>query len=250
MEEFEFYNQEVLRLSGVLQRGTSGKMIIMCHGFRSNRSSKGRFDRFAGTFQRMGYNVMRFDFGGCGKSGNRPITLAGQVSDLSAAIKYVVDQGFKEIALYGHSLGARVCLEGFDPSYVKTLVVTGAGTGPVVYDWTDEFSAPQLEELKETGMITQPVMDPYRSEIKISEQMLRDFEECEQQHLLSKITCPTLVVHGDQGEEQTLMPLTQHGMRWLPEMSKLEVIRGAEHSFMNHLKEVEAITTSWLKSNF
>ncbi|MGI8313581.1 alpha/beta hydrolase family protein [Halobacillus mangrovi] len=250
MDNITFYNNAGLRLSGVFQRGTNGKLVIMCHGFRSNRSSRGRFDRFSSTFQQMGYNVLRFDFGGCGNSDDRPLTLAGEVMDLTAAINYAVGLGFENIALYGHSLGARVCLEAYNSSYVNTLLLTGAGTGPVRYDWTDEFSSTQLKELTATGVLTLPVEDPYRPEIKIARQMLLDFEQCDQQELLSNITCPTLIVHGDQGEEEILMPLTKKGMKWLPENSKLEVIKGAQHSFMEHLNEVEAITCAWLRKHF
>ncbi|GEN53354.1 alpha/beta hydrolase [Halobacillus faecis] len=250
MEKITFRNNQGLKLRGVFQKGTNDKLIIMCHGFRSNRSSRGRFDRFAERFQHLGYNVMRFDFGGCGESENRPLTLEAEISDLTAAIDDAVSRGFTEIALYGHSLGARVCLESYQPTYIKTMILTGAGTGPVTYDWTEEFTSSQLEELKETGYLKQPMEDLYREEIVISKQMLVDFEKVNQEVLLSSIQCPVLIVHGDQGEEEILLPLTQKGMKWLPPSSQLTIIEGAPHSFEGYLDHVEKAATNWLHKHF
>ncbi|MEC3884478.1 alpha/beta hydrolase [Halobacillus sp. HZG1] len=250
MERITFRNIQGLKIRGVLQKGTNDKLIIMCHGFRSNRSSHGRFDRFAECFQNLGYNVMRFDFGGCGESENRPLSLEDEVNDLIAAMNHAVSKGFTQIALYGQSLGARVCLESYQPNYIKTMILTGAGTGPVTYDWTEEFTSAQLKELKETGYLKQPVQDPYRKEIVISKQMLVDFEQLDQEKLLSSIQCPVLIVHGDQGEEEILLPLTEKGMKWLPPSSQLTVIKGAPHSFEGYLNHVEKTSIDWLHKHF
>lgn len=250
MKPISFINTSGLTLRGLLQYGEKNKLIIMCHGFRSNRSSRGRFDRFSQTFNKAGYSVLRFDFGGCGESDDRPLTLAGEVDDLTSAIDYAVHLGFHEIALYGHSLGARVCIEAFDPSCIKTMILTGAGTGPVQYDWSKEFKEEQLLELKSTGNLFQKVDDPFRSEVKITRQMLQDFEVMDQKASLSKITSPTLIIHGDQGEEAILMPMTRNGMKWLPAGSRLEVIPGADHSFFKHLNDVEKLSGQWLRRHF
>ena len=250
MNQIRIKNSKGLSLAGDLQGKNKRKVIIMCHGFRSNRFSKGRFDRFSEAFSKAGFSVLRFDFSGCGDSENTPLSLKNEVDDLSAAIAFVKSQGFEEIALYGHSLGARVCLEAFQPEDITTMVLTGAGTGPVQYNWNEEFTDTQLNELAATGFLTQPVDHPNRDHILISKQMLDDFSECDQQLLLSRISCPVLIVHGELGEEAILMPITQQGMKWLSADSKLEVLQGAEHDFMTHLDEVEELALRWWKLHF
>lgn len=250
MDHISFKNQRGFTLRGVLQKASPEKLIIMCHGFRGNRSSRGRFDRLAATFQRIGFSVLRFDFGGCGNSDDRPLTLAFEIEDLQAAFKYANGLGYDQIALYGHSLGARVCLEAYEPTLVKTMILTGAGTGPVFYDWSEEFTKEQLLELEQTGVFTHPVTDPYRTNIAITQQMLDDFEQFNQKTLLSRVTCPTLIVHGTQGEEATLMPLTKQGMRWLPKESKLEIIDGSPHDFLDYMDDIEQLTSVWLREHF
>ncbi|MCA0971220.1 alpha/beta hydrolase [Halobacillus litoralis] len=248
MENVSFENENGLTLRGLWQEGSTKKGIIMCHGFRSNRSSRGRFDRLASTFQEKGYSVLRFDFGGCGESDNRPLTLRGEVEDLTAAIEYVTEKGTEDLALFGHSLGARVCLEAYQRDRIKTMMFTGAGTGPVQYDWSAEFTTEQLAELADTGFLTQSVEDPFRSSIIIPEEMLRDFDDFDQEELLSRVACPVYLIHGDQGEEAILMPLTREGMVYLPKESQLTVFKGAAHDLMDQMNEIEHLACQWMKN--
>ncbi|UOR11030.1 alpha/beta hydrolase [Halobacillus amylolyticus] len=246
MKRVTFSNSRDLTLVGDLHSNKGTSVIIMCHGFLSNRSSRGRFGLFASAFHQLGLSVLRFDFGGCGESEDSPLTLANEVDDLTPAMHYAIESGYEDIILYGHSLGARVCLEAFNHRYVRTMILTGAGTGPVNYHWPDIFNQEQLKELARTGTFTVEVNGPYRNNMLITEEMLKDFERCDQEQLLSNVTCPTLLIHGDQGEEGTLMPITKQGMKWLPESSKLKVINGAEHSFIDHLDVVQQTASDWL----
>ncbi|WP_163527630.1 alpha/beta hydrolase [Halobacillus ihumii] len=248
MQRVTFSNSRGLTLVGDLYRNEGTQIVIMCHGFLSNRSSRGRFDLFASTFHKLGYSVLRFDFGGCGESDDTPLTLSNEADDLTSAINYASKAGFTEMVLYGHSLGARVCLEVYHPKYVKTMILTGAGTGPVHYHWPDHFTEEELAELHRTGYFSVKVVDPYREEMMISKEMLLDFEQCNQKQMLSRISCPILLIHGNQGEEEILMPITKQGMKWLPENSKLKVIDGSEHHFMNHLETVQEMLSEWLST--
>lgn len=246
MEKVTFQNTRDLTLVGHLHPSPSPAIVILCHGFRSNKSSRGRFDRFAQAFHQHGYGVLAFDFSGCGESDDDSLTLAKQVDDLRSAIRYVQSLGYRRIALYGHSLGARVCLEAFDPQDVSTMVLSGAGTGPIRYHWPDHFSGAQMKELRETGQITVYQSGMGREKVIIDRQMLLDFEQFEQETLLKRITCPVLILHGDQGwEEQQLAEITRKGYQWLTKDTQVRVIEGADHSFMDRLSEVEQAAVSW-----
>lgn len=183
----------------------------MCHGFTSDKSSRGRFDRFAGSFQQLGYSVLAFDFSGCGESDDDRLTLAKQVDDLHSAISFVKSKGYINLALYGHSLGSRVCLQSCTPE-ITTMVLTGAATSPIKYNWDEHFTKEQMQELKDKGYITEHRADGIRSSIIIDEQMLLDFELGNQEELLKKVNCPVLVIHGNADEEERrLCELTKHG---------------------------------------
>lgn len=247
MERVTFKNSRNLTLVGNFYPASPQSVIIMCHGFRSDKSSRGRFDRFANTFQRLGYSVLAFDFSGCGESDDDRLTLAKQVDDLRAAISYVKSRGYTRVALYGHSLGARVCLQSYN-SDISTMVLTGAGTGPMKYNWEEHFTQEQLEELALKGYLTEQTE---KRTILIDQQMLLDFEQVDQEELLGNVKCPVLIVHGNADEEErSLCELTKQGMKWLLGSSRLEVIDGADHSFMEYLDQVEGLASRWFLEHF
>ncbi|WP_176560332.1 alpha/beta hydrolase family protein [Brevibacillus dissolubilis] len=234
---------------GNLYPADSQAIIIMCHGFTSDKSSKGRFDRFAARYQQLGYNALAFDFSGCGESDDDRLTLSKLVDDLHAAIAFAKSQGFTRIALHGHSLGSRVCLEAYTPEII-TMVLSGAGTGPVEYNWHEIYTPEQMRELEEKGYITDFKAEGPRKAVIVDRQMLLDFANFSQEELLKKVTCPVLLIHGNQGaEEKLLSEITKQGIKWLSADSRLEIIDGAQHSFMEHLPIVERLATDWLEKH-
>ncbi|OEH94536.1 alpha/beta hydrolase [Bacillus solimangrovi] len=251
MERVSFANSRNLRLIGNYYSSESNSIIIMCHGFRNDKSSNGRFDRFARTLNDQGYSVLAFDFSGCGESDDDSLSLYKFVDDLKAVIHFVKSMNYCKIALFGHSLGSRVCLEAFNKQHISTIVMTGAGTGPVAYNWYEHFSKAQMKELQETGYFTHYKEGCIRNKMVIERQMLLDFEQFEQQPLLSRITVPVLLIHGDDDdEEKMLSEISKSGLRWLPKGSQLRVIEGASHSFMGHLDIVEQLAVNWFAKHF
>lgn len=250
MERITFQNSRHLTLAGNFHLASPHSVIIMCHGFTSDKSSRGRFDRFAKHFHEMGYSVLAFDFSGCGESDDDRMTLAKLVDDLRSAIVYVKSRGYSRISLYGHSLGSRVCLESYSPE-ITTMVLSGAGTGPVTYKWDEHFTAEQMQELSEKGYITEHRLTGLRNTMIIDKQMLRDFEDFNQETLLSQVKCPVLILHGNNDwEEKLLSAITLQGMKWLPPASRLEIIDGAEHHFLGHLPIVETHASDWYRRYF
>ncbi|MCM3597077.1 alpha/beta hydrolase [Metabacillus idriensis] len=245
-ERVEIKNSRQLTLIGNFYAAPSDGVIIMCHGFTSDKSSRGRFDRFALRFQASGFHVLAFDFSGCGESDDDSLTMAKQADDLQAAIAFVKRKGLHKIALYGHSLGSRICLMSYSKD-IQTMVLTGASTGGTVYDWNEHFTPVQMKELRETGKITQLLTNGPRKKVIIEQQMLDDFEQCNQKKLLSSISCPVLIIHGNHDrEEKMLSDKSREGMKFLSKESKLVIINGAAHSFMGYLDVVEELSMDWL----
>ena len=219
-EQVDFQNSLGLRLRGDLLRAGPDAVVVMAHGFTSDRRSRGRFVRLADALREEGYSSLRFDFSGCGESDDDSLTLAKQVDDLGAALAFAGSKGFRRIALYGHSLGGLVCLRAYAPQ-VATMVLTSAATGPMHYEWDQYFSPAQMRELSVTGHLTvRPEKGP-RKQIAVGAQMLKDFEQIDQPELLSRVKCPVLAIHGDGDEEERrLLERSREGMKYLPESSR------------------------------
>jgi pimeloyl-ACP methyl ester carboxylesterase len=245
--DVEFRNARGLRLAGTLYRADSHAVVVMAHGFMSDRHSSGRFDQIATRLAQAGYDAFAFDFSGCGESEDDSLTAAKQVDDLRSAIAHARSLGYERIALWGNSLGCRICVSAYKPG-IATMVLTGAGPGPVQYRWEEHFSAAQLRELEETGRLTERLDEGPRRTVVVEAQMLRDFAEFDQAAILGRIECPVLLINGDgDAEERMLSGVSAAAMRFLPEGSRHTIIPGAAHGFWGHLDTVADLGVEWLE---
>ena len=245
MERVTFKNSRNLTLVGNLYSSTSESIIVMCHGFMSDKHSKGRFDRLATAFYKSGHSALNFDFSGCGESDDDILTVEKEVDDLKSAIQFVKSIGYKKIALYGHSLGTLICLKNYTPEII-TMVLSGALTDSTKYNWYEIFSRNQMQELEEKGYLTEYTPQEVRNKIVVDKRILKDFELINQKELLKNVNCPVLIIHGNNDEEEKLLyERSKTAMTLLSNVSKLEVIDGANHNFLDHFHIVVKLTTEW-----
>ncbi|MTI66976.1 MAG: alpha/beta hydrolase [Firmicutes bacterium] len=245
MERLVFKNSRNLSLVGNLYTSDSNSIIIMAHGFTNNKSSQGRFNKIAEALNKLNFNVFAFDFSGCGESDPDILSAANEVDDLNSSIEFMKSKGYKKVALFGNSLGSLICLRCFKPE-VETMVLMGALTHSMKYDWNEEFTQEQMAELEREGFIT---LNSIELGIRrVGHQMLQDFEEIDQEELLKGVTCPVLIIHGNNEEDREeikLLENTKKGMHLLSEASELVVIDGAKHGCREHLDRVIELTTEW-----
>lgn len=221
----------------------------MCHGFISNKYSKGRFEKLATAFNKCGFDALAFDFSGCGESDNDSLTIEKEVDDLKSAISYAISKGYEKIALYGYSLGTLICLKSYIPEII-TMVLLGALTGPMKYNWDEFFTQEQMKELEENGFITEYIFEETREKIIIDGKIIEGFELINQQELLGGVKCPVLIIHGDGDEEESLLyEKSKVAINLLSTDSRIEVINGANHSFLDYLDMVVKLSTDWLKKH-
>jgi len=245
MDRVYFQNSRHLTLVGCFHPADSAAVIIMAHGFTNDKSSQGRFDKIADSLNRIGYNVLRFDFSGCGESAKEILSIHNMIDDLRCAAEYVKKQNCTAIALYGHSLGGFICLK-CDNADIRTMVLTGTPTDYVKYDWTEYFSEEQLREIRVKGYLT--AQDRSGIDRLIGRQLLRSFEEINQKELLGAVRCPVLLIHGNDPtdrEESMLLEKSKQGIALLPAGSSLEIIDGADHTFREHLDTVIDTASRW-----
>ena len=224
----------------------SESIIIMASGFTGDKSMNGRFEKLANKYSLAGISVITFDYCGCGESDDEILTPENAVLDLHSVVNYAKNRGYKNIGLFGQSYGALVCLKAYNKD-IKTMVLTGALTGSIKYDWNNFYSQDQLDELSKTGHM-RIYKDPAgpREMVIIDKKMLLDFEQVNQEQLLRNVECPVLIIHGDHDEEErTLLDITRRGMKYLSRDSKLEIIEGADHRFSDHLYLITDLSLKW-----
>ena len=250
MEPITFTNSKKLTLVGNLYPSVTDSIIIMCHGFMSNKYSRGRFERLIKAFNKSGFSALAFDFRGCGESDDDTLTIDKEVDDLKTAIEFAKLKGYKKIALYGHSLGTLICLKCYTPEII-TMVLSGALTDSMHYNWDEFFTKEQMQELREKGYATEYTPNEVRGKIIIDKQMLIDFESINQKKLLKNVICPVLIIHGNNEEEEILLcERSKRAMSLLSDESKLEIIDGANHSFLEHYDILIGLANDWFIKHF
>jgi pimeloyl-ACP methyl ester carboxylesterase len=228
----------------------SESIIIMSAGFTGDKSMDGRFDKMAEKFCEAGYGVIAYDYCGCGESDDEILIPENAVHDLHSVIAYAKNRGYSNIGLYGQSYGALISLRAYSQD-ISSMVLVGAITGIMKYDWNKYYTEKEMEELKRTGYMMIKKNSKARDIVIINRELLDDFDQIDQEDLLNKVKCPVLIIHGDMGEEeQMLSNISQEGARFLPKGSKIEIIEGADHRFSDHLKEIVDLAIKWYGNSF
>lgn len=215
----------------------------MSHGFTGDKSEWGRFDKAAYAFREAGYNVLNFDFSGSGESDDDSLTVDKQVDDLESAIKYCLNNDLPNIGLLGLSLGGLISAKVYDQQ-IKTMVFWAPVTSNIDYAESSRFTQEQIQELKDKGYLTKIREKGVRKKIIIDKQMLIDREDVNQESLLSKISCPVLIIHGDKDNRVPLKDSVS-AMKYLSSESNLEIVKGADHGFYEQLNDFIFLSVNW-----
>jgi len=250
MDSISFKNSRGITLAGCFRSAGTGDAIIMCHGLTSDKSSLGVFDKIAEALNQINFNVLNFDFSGCGESGEDIISVKGEIDDLLSATEFVKSYGFKRIGFYGHSFGTLICLKCYFPELV-TMALSGAVMGNINYNWDEYYSESQLDELKKYGFFN--FIDRTGKERKISGDILQIFSHINQREMLTKIKCPVLIIHPEaknDSEEQQLIASSKRAINILPEGSELKMVKGNSHALAGYSEEVIETMGKWFLRQF
>lgn len=245
MERITFTNSRNLSLIGNIYLAGTESIIIMCHGFASDQNSQGRFKNMAEELMQYGLSSLSFDFSGCGESDDDKLTIPKLMDDLYAAIAYVKNMGFKKVALFSHSLGGFISLKCFSTE-ISTMVLLGPRTGPKDFRGEKYNTPEQIREIEEKGYYTFIKKGRIREKIIVEEQLNIDLANINQEELLKNIDCPILIIHGNNGEtELEGLEQSKTALNLLSKRSKLEIVDGANHGFIEKYDAVVKLATDW-----
>lgn len=241
-KKINFSNSKGDKLVGILHipKEKTKKIVILSHGFISKKD-RPKWVVAANTFCEGGFGAFRFDFGGCGESEDRPLTVRSQNDDLKSAIKLVKEKGFDEILLLGASLGALCSILNVAEKGVKGLILWA----PVTKSKTPELLNDETvkKDLEEKGFT---IIENRGKSHTIPKEYFEERKNVDQKEMLSRIKFPVLIIHGDKDE---IVPLehSQESLELLPEGSELIVIRGGNHSLRDWAKELSKHSLDWIK---
>ena len=225
-EKVSFVNRRGQTLDGILHHPeavTPRAGVILCHGMGSNKES----DKLTLLSQELAQRrllVLRFDFAYAGRSGKfEEITYSGEVEDLQAAFAFMRDRQTRKIAIFGSSMGGTVALLfAAEQPALATVVTIAAPAHPELFS-SRLLTPAQVEEWRKTGHTF------YQGQ-RINVSLLHDLENLDIPAAAQKISCPVLILHGDQDD---VVPVDEAYQLFasLPGLKKLSIVRGADHRF-------------------
>lgn len=227
-------------LAGAIHKAEGDKAVVMCHGSCSSKD-RDRYVTLADRLQKEGITAARFDFAGCGESHNSNITVENHREDLYGVREYLFNRGYKSLGTFGESLGGLVALDEYNQEGTNALVlwapVTKAKTPTLFQD------PEKRKELKREGFY---VYHKNGKDYFIGRKYLDEREFLDREALLSKIGCPTLIIHG--GQDQTVpIEHSQEALKYLPGCARLWTLRGEDHVFKDKLDKAIELTVKWFK---
>jgi uncharacterized protein len=242
-ERIEFPSRRGNLLVGDIHRvgAGTGRWLVLCHGMESTRGGI-KQTAIVERFVPAGFNVLRFDFSFVGDSEGEyeDLTVSGEVDDALGALDFMHEFGASECALVGSSLGGLVALlaAAQAPHLVTRVAVIAAVADSKIF--TDGLTEGAIAEWRTRGRrrVGSGFLKPT---------FLDDVLRLDAPRILSALTMPVLVMHGDADE---VVPFEHAEIirRSVSGPCKVERFAGVGHRFEEPgaLDKLLAVLARWL----
>ncbi len=213
----------------------TGLMVIMSHGFGSNKESS-TYLELEKILKRKGIGTLRYTHcaGGAGPdvvtgkySMARDVTTTKAVQNLEAAVAHSRNHGITRIVLLGASFGGLIShiYAAQDPG-ISGLVLKSSICNPVEF-WKERAGQDGIRRWEEDGhyRYTDDLED-YVLDLDFWKD-LRQYNDIEDR--LRKIECPALIIHG--GRDKIVPPHHARELARLISDSDLRILANADHLY-------------------
>ncbi|KAL9250645.1 hypothetical protein AKJ16_DCAP00958 [Drosera capensis] len=241
-------NKRGERLAGLLHDTGSKEVVVLCHGFRSNKAQK-TLVNLSVALNNEGISAFRFDFTGNGESdgsfqyGN----YMEELEDLSAVVNHLTGLSRVVSAILGHSKGGNDVLLYASKYHDIPTVINVSGRYKLDRGIEERLGQKFLERIKQDGYID--------VKNKAGEVLYRVTEESLMERLNTNMheaclsidkDCRVLTVHGSADEVISVEDAYEFS-KIIPN-HKLVIIEGADHGYNSHQAELVAVVLDFIKA--
>ena len=243
-KDIEILNGKIL-LRGIIENYEAEKLVVLVHGFTGNLDGPDDiFKKLSAELQGVGFAVLRFSFWGTEPSegGFEDMTIASEVSDMNKVLEYTESLGYREIGLLGESMWGTIIAEAYRKS-LKFMIFWYSAFNLLDTDFKDIFFTEdaQKEVLDNWYMLFE--------EYKIWGEFISKVSEIDVFDNLERITCPTLLLHGDKDDDVPFQQ-SEKAFKSLKCLKEIEIIKWAGHCFRNEQDEAVGITVKFLEERY
>jgi hypothetical protein len=224
-------------LAAVLHRAPGTRLVILCHGYSANKTETGRlFVLTARALQKVGINVLRFDFMGSGDSSGdfNQMSPNTQIRDALDVLRWA-QRRYKKVAFLGLSFGGAtaICASYLAKRRPDALLTWSSMPG-LRWWWR------QNAKDKKKASKTNPIFP--------GEQFWTDHPATDVPESYVALDIPRFQIQGTKDLPGFLERFSSYCPKNDPLVRHL-VIRGADHTFNEwpHRKRAIAESVRWLK---
>ncbi len=180
------------------------QIVLFIHGFVGHPFE---FDKFNEYLTSLGYNTHRFLLSGHDYNGLNKCKYTDWINDCIYNLKLLVEQGYNEIIVIGHSMGgilATIIANKF-PEYVKKIILLDIALEYLVMNNDKLEIIPSLKKSLEIIKDISKMEDSKRVKT-VSLYSVNEFQKLNKKYKkeIYKVKCPILMIHG---ENDTLVPI-------------------------------------------
>ncbi|ESQ45815.1 hypothetical protein EUTSA_v10010563mg [Eutrema salsugineum] len=245
-QKIEIPNSHNEKLLGLLHETGSREIVVLCHGFRSNKNNQ-IMNNVAAAIEKEGISAFRFDFSGNGESegsfyyGN----YNHEADDLHSVIQYFSSLNRVVPIILGHSKGGDVVLLYASKYHDIRNVINLSGRYDLKKGVVERLGEDFLAKIKQQGFID--VKDG-KSGYRVTEESLMERLNTDMHEACLKIDkeCRVLTVHGSDDE---VIPVedAKEFAKIIPN-HKLEIVEGADHCYTKHQSELVSTVMEFIKT--
>lgn len=218
------------------------KVVVLVHGFMSERKRKGKFVELANLLVEKNINVFSFDLSGSGDSDSEQISISSGVMDVRCILSYVRYQGYQNIGVCGHSLGGVITLNQ-SLEKLKSICLLAPVTDKISYLFEDRFGKEKVDEMHRNGFMR--VTDKNDRVYDISEKMEVERHNVDQKEIMENVNISCYLIHGTKDK---VIPFkhSENAFNLLKvENKKIDIIEGENHSLGLNLERTNKLVVNW-----
>lgn len=230
--------------------GSDG-LVILSHGITSNKDESGIYTRFVDEFLSPGLDSVRFDFRGHGDSRmpTTSVTIAGEILDFMAVVKWARAQKYKRLYHVSASFGCGITLLSAAQFDLRDFARVAFWNPVIRYDHTFTqavlpwgrtfFNQTRMDELAHREGTPIP-----QTSFTVGPAMTMELLQMRPHETTWPVEVPLLVVHGDADHLVPHQDAADYCAR--NKGTVFKTIPGADHGFGSQIAGVYDLTRKWL----
>jgi pimeloyl-ACP methyl ester carboxylesterase len=233
----------------------SDSLVVMSHGITTGKDEDGLYTEFAEQLLAPSFDSIRFDFRGHGESTipSKQATVAGELLDFMAVMKWARESGHGKLFHLATSFGASVTLLAVSRFSFRDLSAV-AFWNPVI-SYHNTFIKPKVEWAREFFDHKTEEELAYRTGTRVSEtdffigpQMTMELLLLQPEKTIWPPPLPLLIFHGDADTCAPFSDADEYVIR-NRDSARLHRVRGVDHGFDDKIQDVFQQTVLWFREH-